>query len=511
MTAAAGIVLLRVDREADRHTRHPRHLHPALDLKYVQAALEAATQQPVPLLDGWLAPFSVVGFATTALACQPRIAVVRAVSWCLAESIDLGRRLRAAGVITVAVGQQVQHVARTGHAGWDDAFDLALAGEPEAALPPILLDLAQRLAAGEPAAAAAAALRGRCTALGTAQVSHPDALPLPRFSAAELAEYPFPFPLPGLPPRRRWGYLLTAWGCPRPCRHCTALVRRSVGRPLRPRSVDAVADEVAALRDGGAEALFFEDDSLFVHKPRLIALADRLVQRGLTLPWLANARPDELDDERVAAAAAAGAALLKVGVDCGAPQRIAALGKTPDGEAWIAASIAAFERLRAARIGSVALMMVGLPDETPAEVAASLSLACRLPADYLQVQTYRPYPDVDLWPDLPAGVRAASGRSLYHYGASGTPAPTDDQANCSALPDALLAVLPARFYRRFYLRPGYAWRHLSRCWRHYLSPAGLAGLGRTLGYLVAGGRTAPAMPPVGPAGATGRVGPTQEG
>ncbi len=33
------LILLRIDREALRHTRHPRHLHPALDLKYIQARM----------------------------------------------------------------------------------------------------------------------------------------------------------------------------------------------------------------------------------------------------------------------------------------------------------------------------------------------------------------------------------------------------------------------------------------------------------------------------------------
>lgn len=470
------IVLLRADRAASRHTCHPRHLHPALDLKYVQAALEAAMGRAVPLLDGWRSPFDVDRFASDALAHAPQIAVIRAVSWCLSESVALARRLRTAGIVTIAVGQQVQHAARACPAGWDDAYDLALAGEPEEALPPLLLALLADAAAGMPLAEAAARRRSALATAPTAQIAAPDALPTPRVTADELAAYPFPFALPGRPRLRRWGYVLTSWGCPRPCRHCTALVRRSVGRPLRTRDVAAVADEVAALADAGAEGIFFEDDSLFVHRPRLIALADTLVRRGLTLPWLANARPDELDDERVAAASAAGAALLKVGVDCGAPRRIEALGKTADGDAWIADSIAAFDRMRRHGIGSVALMMVGLPGETADEAEASLALARRLQADYLQVQAYRAYPDVDLWPDLPPGLRAATASGEYHYDASAT--------NCSALTDDDLASLPGRFYRAFYLRPGFVAAHLARSWRHYLSPGSLTNLAQIAGYLV---------------------------
>jgi len=138
-TAAGPVLLLRIDRAAARHTRHPRHLHPALDLKYAQAGIEATCGFSVPLLDGWTQPFDAAAFAAQALALQPQLAVIRAVTWCLAESVAVATALRRAGVITVAVGQQVQHVARVAQPGWLQAYDLALAGEPEEALPQLVL------------------------------------------------------------------------------------------------------------------------------------------------------------------------------------------------------------------------------------------------------------------------------------------------------------------------------------------------------------------------------------
>jgi len=146
---SGGVVLLRVDREAARHTGHPRHLHPALDLKYIQARLEDALGAPVLLFDGWLGRFSVEQSIAVVLACRPRYAVIRAVTWCLEESVRVGAALREHGVVTIAVGQQVQHVARTGFPGWDRAFDLVLPGEPEEEVPRLVL----RLRAGEPLAA----------------------------------------------------------------------------------------------------------------------------------------------------------------------------------------------------------------------------------------------------------------------------------------------------------------------------------------------------------------------
>jgi anaerobic magnesium-protoporphyrin IX monomethyl ester cyclase len=470
----AEVVLLRIDRQAGGHTAHPRHLHPALDLKYIQARLEADFDTTVPLVDGWLEPFEAEAFVRRVLALQPRYAVIRAVTWCLEESVRVAAGLRAAGIVTIAVGQQVQHVARSPYPGWGAAYDLAVPGEPEEEVPRLLA----RLHSGEPLETLRQESRQRVATGTTVLVQQPDGLPFPRFNAAELQAYAFPFPTRGGAPVTRWGYVLTAWGCPRPCRHCTAIVRKSVGQLLREREIERVVDEVAALRESGAEAIAFEDDSLFVDRARFLRLAEALQRRDIRLPWMANARPDELDAERVAAARAAGAVLLKVGVDSGSPRLAEKLGKTLDGAAWIHAAEQGFDLLADYGIGSVALFMVGMPDETPADAEATLALAKRIRPDYLQMQIYRAYPDVPLWAELPEAARASTAE--YHYLAP--------VSNCSRIPAHELAGLQRRLYRAFYLRPAFVASHLMHYWRYYLhhllrTPGRFL---RTLGFLVRG-------------------------
>lgn len=155
------VVLVRIDRAAVRHTQHPRHLFPALDLKYVQAGL-ASQGIRAELIDGWLAPFQAERCAEEIIAMRPRIAVLKGVSWCLEETIATGRRLRQAGITTIAVGQAVQHAAVQPPPGWDEAFDHALAGEPEAALPALVAALLQGRAA-PPAAPPRTTASGRIT------------------------------------------------------------------------------------------------------------------------------------------------------------------------------------------------------------------------------------------------------------------------------------------------------------------------------------------------------------
>jgi radical SAM superfamily enzyme YgiQ (UPF0313 family) len=271
-----------------------------------------------------------------------------------------------------------------------------------------------------------------------------------------MAAYRFPFPLRGRP-ARYWGHVQSSWGCPSRCRHCTEVVRKSVGFHYRRRDPAAVAAEVARLAAAGADAICFEDDSLLADRRHFLALCAALEQLRPRVRWLASVRPDDLDAETVAAAARAGAALFKVGVETGAPRLAELIGKARDGHAWRARVVEVFGLLERAGIGSVALFLVGLPGETAAERALSFDLARRLRPDYLQLQRFTAYPDVG----LAAGDDTGPG---YHY-------PLPGHA-----PDPLDAA-QAAFYRRFYLRPGFVGRHLAHTWRSYLDPARLAAAG----------------------------------
>ena len=72
-----GVVLVRVDR-VEGSGGHPRHLHPALDLKILEAGLTVAHRMAATLVDGWLLPGGPQAWVADALAARPRIAVIKA-------------------------------------------------------------------------------------------------------------------------------------------------------------------------------------------------------------------------------------------------------------------------------------------------------------------------------------------------------------------------------------------------------------------------------------------------
>lgn len=464
----SGVVLLRVDRVGGAGG-HPRHLHPALDLKILQTGLMRGDPPLARLVDGWLIKGGPQAWVAQALAGKPQIAVIKGETWCLPEAVECGRLLRQAGVTTIAIGQQVSHAMRAPVLHWYEAFDLALAGEPEEEL----LGLLPRLLQGD---ASTFGDYRQCFEQGHHfEVAAPDRLPRPEYSSAEQLAFAFPFPLPGKP-LRRWAYVLSASGCPHRCRHCSTVVRKSWGERLRKRSPAHVVDAVAAHLAAGAEAIAFEDDTFLVDRRHFLAICEELARRNIAAPWIANARPDELDAERVDAAAASGARLFKVGIETATPRLIELMGKARDGETWRRQSEAGLARLKQCGIASVGLFLVGLPSETTAEVEATVRWAQALAPDYVQVQIFRSYPDIPWWQDLAPGQRDAE--AAYHYGPIAS--------TVAAISPQALPLLQRDFYRRYYLRSGFVLQHLARCWRYYLHPTGFTeSLGR-LGYVARG-------------------------
>ena len=447
MTAESPVVLVRVDRTPERHTLHPRHLHAPLDLLYVQAGLTARHGLAARLVDHWISPSSIEALIERLLRLRPRVVLVRANAWADREAVAVGRALRARNIVSVAAGQLVGHALMRPVAGWNAAFDIALHGEPEE----VAVDLLAALHDGDDAAAVATREAHR-RSTGPHQVTAPDALPWPTQTPGQMRDYRFPFPLRGRP-ARRWGHVQTSWGCPSRCLHCTEVVRKSVGYHYRRRDPGAVAEEVARLAADGADAICFEDDSLLADRRHFLALCDALAHLKPKVRWLASVRPDDLDGEAIAAAAEAGAALFKVGVETGVPWLAERIGKTRDGETWRRHVIEVFDAIDGAGIGSVALFLVGLPGETPGDHRSTREFVRRLRPDYLQLQRFTHYPDVA----LPAGDASASREADYHYPPAVGSFDTLDAAQ-------------AGIYRDYYMSPGYVVRHLASKWRAYLDP-----------------------------------------
>jgi radical SAM superfamily enzyme YgiQ (UPF0313 family) len=278
-----------------------------------------------------------------------------------------------------------------------------------------------------------------------APVADLDSLPRPAYDLLPMREYGTPFSASG-----RVTSLVTSRGCPYRCSFCDAWV--VMGRKYRAHSAARVVEEIAWLaRDFGVREVVFKDSEFTLDRARVERFCD-LMREGPRVSWTCSARVDAVDEALLRRMAEAGCRVVQLGVESADPEVLRALRKG----IRLERVRAAFAAARAARIETVANLMVGTPGETRESLEATRRLVAEIRPDHLNVQVFVPYPGTELF-------RTLDGR---------LPVPADESRRRRRL-----------LLRSFYLRPGrVAGRVLTarpRIWRQNLAAAAeVLGLAR---------------------------------
>ncbi|MBT4790792.1 MAG: B12-binding domain-containing radical SAM protein [Halobacteriovoraceae bacterium] len=455
------VALIRVDKKPTTVFRHPRHIHPPSELKYIEGGAHLMGVESI-LLDGWVNLWTP-GALAQKVPSSCDIAVIKGMSYCLEESMALARLLKNKGIITLAVGQFVSHAAQQTPLGWRDVFDISVLGEPEVQVIELFNQLNSQLET-ERQNEIIDNYNKNFVLQNEIYIENPMKLPALKITREELRNYPFPFPMRGKFVKL-WGYVMTSWGCPymTQCKFCSYTVRKSMGSTIRLRSTEQVVAEIKRLVSIGVDAICFEDDTLFSHKKNFLDICEKIITSKIKVSWMASVRLNELDEERIRAAALAGAKMLKVGIEAGSPRIIERIGKSRDGDLWIEQMKSMFELLKKYNIGTVGLYMIGNPGETLNDVMESLRLAKELEHDYLQVQVYTVYPDSTFYKEL-----SSEEKRNYHYGTNNVYHHTNNKWSPSDISPSALLSLRFLFYRKYYLRFSFVAKHFKLCWRSYL-------------------------------------------
>ena len=165
--------------------------------------------------------------------------------------------------------------------------------------------------------------------------------------------------------------LLSSRGCPAACTFCSNDV---TGRRFRYRSAHSVAAEVAYLRDRFALPAFsFFDDSFAVGKRRVRELCDAIAGVGTPSYWTCTAHPAHLDRDVLADMQRAGCSGIDLGMESADPGMLVRIGKGVTVERVLDVLAWAHEL----GIHTVVNLMFGWPDETDAELAATIDFMDR--------------------------------------------------------------------------------------------------------------------------------------
>ncbi len=244
-------------------------------------------------------------------------------------------------------------------------------------------------------------------------------------------------------------------GCPAKCNYCTAPFFH--GTKTRFQSANKVLDDIGSYLSQGIKEIYYRDETFTADRQRVIDICNGIVERGYKFTWICNARVDTVDKKMLALMKKAGCHLIKFGAESGNQDVLDAIKKG----ITLEQTRDAFAACNEVGIDTHAHMMIGSPGETYKSMEDSLDLVLNIKPTTVTFGICTPYPGTPLFRDVmrkdpTIGDGAANaamdrlhleGEFNHHY--------------CSVDTGDLRKTLK-RFYRRFYLRPSYLLRMISR-------------------------------------------------
>ncbi|MCZ7584546.1 MAG: B12-binding domain-containing radical SAM protein [Deltaproteobacteria bacterium] len=182
---------------------------------------------------------------------------------------------------------------------------------------------------------------------------------------------------------RPFDTIVTGRGCPFTCSFCYNAVRPRT----MTRSPDSVMDEIVYLYGRGVRFLDVDDDHFTFDRPRAMEIFKRLEREKMDLSLFIKARPNNVDDELIRAAARAGVKIISYGIESGSQRLLDAMRKetnVEDNARVIAASQAAGLQVHTG-------YLIGYPGETPETIEETIRFARATKPDAVSLQILKPY------------------------------------------------------------------------------------------------------------------------
>lgn len=246
--------------------------------------------------------------------------------------------------------------------------------------------------------------------------------------------------------------LLTSRGCPHNCVFCTA----KDGRLCRMRSPENVVEEIEYCTARGITDFDIIDDTFTIHRKRVMAIAGRIIDRGLKITMDIRARVDQVDEDMLETLARAGVTRIRFGVESGDPRILKNLRKG----ITLDQVRTAFRMARNAGMTTFAYFMLGSPGETETEILKSIRLAREIDPDFVQFLITTPFPATELYRlGIEQGVLDGDYWKEFSAHPHGEFTPRWWTENMT---HEELEAWQKKAHLRFYYRPRYVWNQVRR-------------------------------------------------
>jgi len=279
-----------------------------------------------------------------------------------------------------------------------------------------------------------------------------DSLPLPARDFLPMEKYNVQIHLSSVKGVK--ATMVSSRGCPNACTFCACNI--TMGRMFRPRSIEAVVDEMQYLVNKlNVRYIQFYDDTFTMKYQRVVDICNLIIKRNLKVQWFAHARVNTVDEDLFRLMKKAGCAHVSFGIESG-NQTI--LNNIKKGITLDQArnAISASQR---AGLKTLTTWMIGNPGETPETIKDSIDFALELNPDIAVFSILVPLPGTEVY-DKYRGVLFSTSinwedyRTLYKN--------NELALQSNTLTNDILVGSLHTAWKRFYLRPSYIFRQLWR-------------------------------------------------
>jgi radical SAM superfamily enzyme YgiQ (UPF0313 family) len=351
------------------------------------------------------------------------------------QVVDLCRHLKRRGLAVVIGGPHV--TGDPNRALRSTGADFGIVGEGELSL----LELAAAVGAGDQREAAEipGVVTPRSDPTRLDLIGDLDSLPFPDWDQCPPASYP-KAPHGGVARRYPIAPVTTTRGCPHSCTFCSSPTLWQ--RRVRFRSPQSVLDEIELMVTRyGVREVHFEDDNLTLKRSHVIAIAEGLLRRTISVSWSTpnGVRVESVDRELLQLMRSSGCYSVAFGIESADPEIRRRCGKETTIDR-IEAAIAA-----ASEVGMLTqgFFIFGLPGETAQTIEKTIAFASSSRLDKAQFLLLDLLPGSELWEQH---GQQAPDRSTYQS--------FHDPGWCpEGLDPELLRKAPARALRAFFSRP----------------------------------------------------------
>jgi len=176
-------------------------------------------------------------------------------------------------------------------------------------------------------------------------------------------------------------------GCPFNCIFCSKIM----GNKIRKRSIPRVIEEIEKdIRDFGAKQILFTDETFSIDRDTVMELCETMIRKNIhkQISWVADTRPDMVDDELIALMKKSNCYCLSFGADSTDDSVLRYLKKNARAaNIYTAIKMCAKHGLR-----TQAAYILGLPADTEQSIKNNIRGALKVNSDFATFSILVPYP-----------------------------------------------------------------------------------------------------------------------